>query len=249
MTEQNSLNDLKILFAGDSLTKGLIGESFVAKIQDDNFKWKTSNAGVDGDTLKNIADRLLFIISNDSKFDFVVIEAGHNDIILPQFRQKGILFKYALKHLLKKGRQPLSVDYFKTEYFKLITDLKTKTDAKIILTTLSCINEDLNTDTNRIRKEYNNTIKSVAERTNCIVADISEEFDRILKVNNKTDYLLESFFNSIYFDKQTCQKSNGSDKLSEKRNLKLTIDGIHLNKEGARIYKETIEAVIKKNCR
>jgi len=246
MTTTNFPQNIKILFAGNSLTKGQIGESFVEKIKFDNITWEISNAGVDGDTLKNISDRLQFIISNNSMFDFIVIEAGHNDIILPQFKEKGLLFKYALQHLLRKGRQPSSKDNFRTEYLKLITYLKTKTEAKIILTTLSCINENLNSKTNQLRKEYNNIIKTIAQQANCIIADVSEEFDKILKMNNQTDYLLENFLNSVYIDKKICGKPNGSDRLSEKRNLKLTIDGIHLNKEGARVYKEIIEQTLKK---
>jgi len=247
MTTTNFPHDIQILFAGNSLTKGQIGESFVEKIKDDNIKWKITNAGVDGDTLKNISDRLLFIVSNNSMFDFIVIEAGHNNIILPQFKEKGLLFKYALKYLLRKGRRPSSKDNFRAEYLKLIIYLKTKTAAKIIITTLSCINENLNSKTNQIRNEYNSIIKTIAQQTNSIIAEVSEEFDKILKMNNQTDYLLENFFSSVYVDKKACGKPNGSDRLSEKRNLKLTIDGIHLNKDGARVYKEIIEQTIK-NC-
>ena len=248
MKTTNSPFDIEILFVGNSLTKGQIGESFVEKIKYDNLNWEISNAGVDGDTLKNISDRLLVIISNDFIFDFIVIEAGHNDIILPEFKEKGVLFNLGLKFLLRKGRRPLSIINFRTEYLKLITDLKTKTEAKIILTTLSCINENLNSKTNRLREEYNIIIKDIAQQTNCIIADVSDEFDKILKMNNQTDYLLEDFFNSVYIDKKVCLQPNGSDRLSEKRNLKLTIDGIHLNKEGARVYKEIIEQTIKKSA-
>jgi lysophospholipase L1-like esterase len=236
---------MRILFAGNSITRGQIGESFIASMQFDNPTWNIHNAGVDGDTLKNISDRLVNILSDGSKYDFVVIEAGHNDIILPQFDKKGLLFQYALRHLLRNGRQPLRIEDFKTEYLKMIKLLRSKTRANIVLTTLSCINENLLSETNLIRIEYNKGIKDIAQRTDCILADISEEFDTILKESNQTDYLLENFLRSVCLGKKVCQQTGGAQKLSKKRNLRLTIDGIHLNKEGANLYKQTIERIIR----
>ena len=236
---------MRILLAGNSLTKGQIGESFVASMQFDNPTWNIHNAGVDGDTLKNIADRLVSILSDDPKYDYVVIEAGHNDIVLPQFAKKGVLFQYALKHLLRNGRQPLRIEDFKAEYLKMIKELRTKTTANLILTTLSCINENLLSETNLIRIEYNKAIRNIAKWTDCILADISEKFDTILKESNQTEYLLKHFLHSVYLDKKVCQQAGGAEKLSKKRNLRLTIDGIHLNKEGANLYKQTIERIIR----
>jgi lysophospholipase L1-like esterase len=236
---------MKILFAGNSITRGQIGESFVTSMQVNNPTWNIYNAGVDGDTLKNISDRLIDILSDGTRYDFVVIEAGHNDIILPQFDKKGMLFQYALRHLLRSGRQPLRIEDFKTEYLKMVKLLTAKTTTNIVLTTLSCINENLLSETNLIRIEYNKAIKDIAHQTGCILADISDEFDTILKESNQTDYLLENFLRSVYFDKKECQQKGGAEKLSTNRKLRLTIDGIHLNKEGANLYKKTIERIIR----
>ncbi|MEJ1241073.1 GDSL-type esterase/lipase family protein [Chryseolinea sp. T2] len=235
---------MKILFLGNSITRGQIGESFVASIQIDNPIWSIHNAGVDGDTLKNISDRLVNILSDGSEYDFVVIEAGHNDIILPQFNKKGLLFQFALGHLLRHGRQPLGVEDFRVEYLGMIKLLREKTKGRIVLTTLSCINENLLSETNLIRIEYNKVIRAITKEANCLLADVSEAFETVLKESSQTDYLLESFLSSVYFDKKICRQKGGVQKLSKKRKLTLTIDGIHLNEEGANIYRRTIEKSI-----
>ena len=67
---------------------------------------------------------------------------------------------------------------------------------------------------------------------------------RVLKQNYQTDYLLKHFLNSAYFDLKKCQETGGADKLSRKRNLILTIDGVHLNSAGAMLYKQAIEIQI-----
>jgi len=43
-----------------------------------------------------------------------------------------------------------------------------------------------------------------------------------------------------------CRFTGGALRLCEKRNLRLTIDGVHLNDEGARIYQTTILEQIKR---
>lgn len=232
---------MKILFIGDSITKGQIGESFVDLFKTDYPEWNIKNAGINGDTLKNISNRIVHEISMNALYDYIIIEAGYNDIILPHFLKKGVLFQLALKYLKNKGRKPLNLQDFSFEYIKMIHLIKSKTNSKIILTTLGCINEKLSFYLNDIRNDYNNVIKKIANENNCLIADIAKEFDLVLNNKIQTNFLLESFFNSTYFDCKQCKKIGRADKLSEKRKLQLTIDGVHLNSTGARLHKKTIE--------
>jgi len=52
-------------------------------------------------------------------------------------------------------------------------------------------------------------------------------------------------FNSI-FDKWGSQTCTGADRISEKRSLHLTIDGVHINSAGAEIYRKVISEAIEK---
>jgi lysophospholipase L1-like esterase len=77
-----------------------------------------------------------------------------------------------------------------------------------------------------------------------LIADISHQNQLVLEKNYQTDYLLNNFLNSAYFDLKKRQETGGADRLSRKRNLILTIDGVHLNSAGAMLYKQAIEIQI-----
>lgn len=109
------------------------------------------NMGLGGDTLQGISDRLLTEISRNS-YDIIIIEAGHNDIILPKMKEINLLFKLAYEKLLRRGSIPTTIpDEFEKKYMQLIIKIKTLCKSEIIITTLSCLSENLNSDTNQKR--------------------------------------------------------------------------------------------------
>ena len=235
--------DMKLLFIGNSITKGEIGQSFVDLFKEQYPDWEITNAGVNGDTLRGISSRVAKEAESNN-YDFIVIEAGYNDIILPYLDKKGLLFRFAFRYLLRKGRRPVGREKFHVKYGQMIDAIRSKSNSKIILTTLGCINENLSSEINSVRTEYNDLIVKVAHEHDCLVADIAGEMESVLKKARQTDYLLNNFLNSVYFDKKRCKRDGGPDKLSAKRNLSLTIDGVHLNSAGAVIYKRAIEQQI-----
>ena len=201
---------MKLLFIGNSITKGTIGKSFVDLLKEHHPDWVIKNAGVRGDTLKNISDRLTIEILINPDYDFIIIEAGHNDIILPNFKTRGVLFRLALKYLLRKGRKPLNPRDFLLEYAKMLDLVQSKSNAKIIVTTLECINENLSSILNLQRVEYNGIISKMAYNYHCLVADISHETQLVIEKNYQTDYLLNNFLNSAYFDLKKSQETGGA---------------------------------------
>ena len=237
---------MKLLFIGNSITKGEIGESFVDLFQEQYPDWTIKNAGENGNTLKNVSDRIAREIEN-SDYDFIIIEAGYNDIILPYLDRKGLLFRFAFRYLVRKGLRPVGPEKFHVKLSQMVAFIQSKTNSKIILTTLGCINENLSADVNLLRIGYNDLIVKVANQHDCLIADIAHEMELVLNKTSQTDYLLNNFLNSVYFDKKKCRMEGGPDKLSAKRNLSLTIDGVHLNSAGAMIYKQAIEREINKN--
>lgn len=235
---------MRILFIGNSITKGEIGKSFVDLFKNQYPEWTIRNAGVNGDTLKNISDRIEGELDAGVDYDFIVVEAGYNDIILQFLQTKGFLYRLGSRYLYRKGRKPVTIEKFHVKYRQMIHFIQSKCNAKIVLTTLGCINENLSADVNSKRNAYNHSILQVARDHNCLVADISSEMEAVLQAGSQTNYLLENLLNSVYFDKKKCRSNEGADKLSRQRNLLLTIDGVHLNSAGAMIYKEAIEKLI-----
>ena len=238
---------MRILFIGNSITNGEIGESFIRLLEEQYPDWIIKNAGVNGHTLKNISDRIEKELDVEVEYDFIVIEAGYNDIILPYMDTRGLLFRFGLRYLHRQGRRPVDAEKFQVKFGQMIDFIQSRCNSKIILTTLGCINENLSSPVSLIRKRYNEAIVKVAMDHQCILADVAQEMDSALGTKTQTDYILNSFLNSIYFDKRICKKAGGAETLSRKRNLVLSIDGVHLNATGALIYKQTIERLILKH--
>ena len=139
---------MRILFIGDSITKGEVGESFVDLFREKYPDWFIRNAGVNGDTLRNTSNRIAKELETEEDFDYIIIEVGYNDVILPFLDTKGLFFRFVLRYLYRKGKRPVSAEKFAVKYGQMIDFIQSKSKAKIILATLGCINENLSSDLN-----------------------------------------------------------------------------------------------------
>src|SRR5688572_25813852 len=237
---------MKILFIGDSLIKGTVGVNWVKRLAIKNPDWIVENEGVNRETLTKIKQRLDKKLKECPDYDIIFFEAGINDLLIPAMADKGFLFRQAHKYLVAKKYDPLSEPgVFEKEFRQVINDIKSKTTATIILTTLSCINESLEFPLNKKRCAYNHIIRDVAIETGCSMVDAGALFDGYLRRCRTKDYLLENFFSTTFYDKFQCRVLGCSDYLSKKRRLHLTVDGLHLNTRGAKIYRDETERLIK----
>ncbi|MEI6089926.1 MAG: SGNH/GDSL hydrolase family protein [bacterium] len=228
---------MKILFIGDSITSGKLGASFVKLIARSDAKIRITNLGNDGETLNIIVDRLLNHLEAKSDYDYLVFQGGYNDIILPYFREKGHIFSRVYEQQIKNGFIPMTNSNQFSEFLKTnILRIKRLFKGKIILLTIGCVGEDLNSKLNLQRNEFNEIIRNVAAEENIILADTQAEFDRFLSGKAHSSYCLDNLWAVIWWDKL----HKDPDKLSKKRKLFLTIDGVHLNKKGAAIFADCI---------
>ena len=235
---------MRILFIGDSLIRGSVGMNWVKRIAVKNPDWIIENAGADGDTLIKIKQRLDKKLDRN-QYDVIFFEAGMNDLMIPAMRDKGFLFRQAQKYLAKEYTPLSEPAAFEKEFRRCIGDIKIKTKAHIILSTLSCMNESLEYPLNKKRCIYNHIIRDVAKENGCGLVDAGALFDGYLRRCRTKDYFLESFFDAKCFDKFQCNVLGSPDYLSKKRRLHLTIDGVHLNSRGANIYRDETEKQIK----
>lgn len=233
---------MKILFIGDSIIKGTQGVDWVRMIAKKHTTWKIENAGINGQTLNKITDRLISKVSH-AKYDAIVLEVGYNDILLPTFKHKRGWFSKAYYHQLKQGYIPSAIGDFEMILREAVDYIRNVSKAKIILPTISCINENLQTDINNKVISYNKVIKKIARESDGLVADVHERFSSVLKHGKGQDYLLESFVNTTVLDPINCLIGR-ADALSESRGLELTIDGVHPNTKGALLFKEEVEKAL-----
>jgi len=235
----------KILFSGDSLTRGELGRGFIPLLRREFPNVELINLGKDGDTLTGIGKRTLNQLTDESAISGLVIEAGHNDIILSDFMNKSMVHKSIAKAYIRKGSvpAPTSTDFIKL-YRDIIRNCRALTSCPLAVTTLSCISEDLKSSLNTKRRSFNEEIKKIAKDENLILLDVAQLFDSILEKSGSSSYFMDNLLKLTGADKRDSRSDQNANALSQKRGLVLTIDGIHLNSRGAFLYKKIISSYI-----
>ncbi|HAK45636.1 MAG TPA: hypothetical protein DCO79_06915 [Spirochaeta sp.] len=235
----------RVLFTGDSITEGELGCSYLQLIEEQFPDYELVNLGQDGDTLSGIMNRTIEHLQQDSSYDLIVIVAGHNDIILPDFARKTDTHRLIVDGMAKKGSVPAAdFDEFISTYESLIDSVQRLVDTPIVVTTMSCLNEDLSASTNKQRAVYNRGIRTLAADKDIGLADVAAQFNSRLNELDCRDYFMDDLMHSALFGRMNSKTPERTDKLSRERKLHLTIDGIHLNSEGAKIYSSVLSAVL-----
>lgn len=237
---------LHVLCIGDSITKGMVGVNFIKKVQQ-NFPGSTFvNKGINGETLNKIAERALKHLRENNQYDALIFEAGAGDLAIPTMEHKGSLFQFAYRHQLKIGMKPKTTqEEFYQAYKSAVQEIKQIFSGKIILLTNICIGEDLKTDINKHRAVYNDIIRKIALDEQVLLADAGKSVDQYLANKHQRDYCCPSFWKTTYTDRVWTLTNVGADYLSKQRKLHLTIDGIHLNSQGAAVFAQVIIPLLK----
>lgn len=182
--KHKQVKSIKIAFLGDSITEnGWVNDyGYVNLVQtaldDAGFDVTVIPAGVSGNTTRAMLNRM----DNDviaQKPDFMFFMGGINNIWFDFETYDD--FEKDVTEIVKKAQQ---------------------NNIKVILISLTIIDEDLNSIKNETVAEYNNFLKLFAEHNNILYIDVNEDIRKVLK-NKKNPY----------------------------ENL-LTYDGVHLNPAG-----------------
>jgi len=225
----------KILFIGDSITEGKLGIGYVDIIQKRFPEFLCKNYGRGGDTLSGVFTRLLKILkTHTEQYDIIVIEAGSNDFFLPYVKKK---WKFT------SIRKVTPLSKIKNVYDNGLRAVRLHSNAKIIITTLSCLGEDINSPINQKRRRLNGQIKDVGSKYGAYIADVSPYFDKILRKSISSYNLIYHLLN-LPLDYFRSKRMKCVEKISRKRKLMLTIDGGHLNCKGAMIYAREISRIL-----
>ena len=246
---------MKILVAGDSITEGITGVSYLEKLEQLMPEHEFINLGLGGDTIIGIGNRVLEHLKTDSNYDVIIVEAGHNDILLPIFEEEEFLFKMTAFTLRTRGSIPIKdPEIFKGTYLSTLRAIRKLSNARLFVSTLSCINEDLTAMSNIKRKLYNHKIRKLVNEFNThtvepnnqiTIIEIADAFEHYLNEQAQTSYLLNNYFSAFIKDAHNRISEADADALSRERNLNLTIDGVHLNSKGAYIYSHLFYQTIK----
>ena len=235
----------KVLLVGDSITAGISGYSYVKLLKQECPDFRFKNLGRGGDTLRGTLTRMFCELSRSDDFDGIVIEAGINDIIIPQMNRMGFLYRMLGRVLIARGSVPAEdARSFALELQEGMRRLSATYRGRVILMTLSCIGEDLDSDLNQKRQKLNHIIREEAVARKFVLADVGRAFDSHLGQRRGGASFLGNILAQLLEDPICSSSKVGVEWLSKKRRMVLTIDGVHLSYRGALIYKDAIRGAL-----
>ena len=209
---------MKITLIGDSLTEGRPGVSFfnllVEKYPDITFY----NDGKPGETVKSLFSRLTES-TLETDYDIAFLWIGVNDVY---------------SKLLKVQAQPITENLQEfSEYYYKVLNIILAYSKYVVVVSPAVVGENINNSSNGDLRDLSAAIQSISNHhPNVHFLDMRNNFEKQLANIHPSDYIstgILTIMKDVFFNK----KLTRIDKLSKKRGLHLTLDGIHLNSKGA----------------
>lgn len=221
---------------GDSITAGHPGISYFRYLKRKN---DYQNFGLGGDTLLGLSKRIGCFLMKSSCKEFI-IEIGGNDILLPFLKKHSKEWAKIVDRLIARGSVPLpKAADFTEEYEKLIWKLS---DKKIKAISIPCIGENIESDLNAKVDKYNESIKNLCIKYGVAYVDFNKWQKEIINNSNPgTGYFISKNPFDVMIDSLITTYLGFSSWISKKRKLIVTVDGVHLNKKGAKGLAHLIE--------
>jgi len=206
------LDGQKVVFFGDSITRGFFGSNYIDALRhlfnrnsiDIDFKF--INAGRDGDMVGDLLHRVREDVLPHNP-NWVVVLVGLNDLFYESMYMTRLSMEgeerksHALRHM---------IGHFKDSYSELIDILEDEIE-NVVLCTTTIIEEDLNPGLQERLALINDAIRSLADMKGCELIELYDAFKDALAE------LKDEGHNEEYL---------------------LTVDGVHLNKQGAEVVAE-----------
>lgn len=205
---------------GDSLTEGRPGVSFFTFLKKEYPNMTFVNLGKSGETVISLQTRLSKL-EIDKDYDLIFLWIGVNDVY---------------SNMLKVQAQPVVKNHeeFQEVYTKLIDMIRPFTK-RIVAICPAIIGENIKNDANMELRELAVIIESITSKhDNVSYLDMIDVFEKHLVNANSSDYIGTGVI-TIMKDALLYRNPTRIDRLSKKRGLYLTLDGVHLNSLGANI--------------
>lgn len=233
------------LFAGDSLTAGAYGESYVERAARSLYKGdygptgEAVNAGLSGDTVLSLLRRIDRPLRRYQPH-WTILTIGGNDVWFPWLSEHSAgWWLWAQYRRLTAGQMPVTdLDQFASAYRALI-DKARQVRSQVMACTVSPLGESLSSPVNRRVARINGVIKHVAAHCDVPVADVWQAFvEQLAALPSRSGYLPGEWL-FVWSDRRRTKRVD-PDEVAERRRLYLTFDGIHLNSRGADLWADTV---------
>ncbi len=233
------------LFAGDSLTAGEGGESYVDRVARalhsarGSLRGEVVNAGRSGDTVSSLLRRIDRPLHRYQP-SWVILAVGSNDVWHRWLSSHSVGWWLVSQYRrLQYGQAPANdLDEFAAAYRALI-DKARQVGSNVMACTISPLGEQLSSPVNREVARVNGAIKHVAAELAVPVADIWQAFVEELAVQPSSSGYVPGEWLFVWSQRRRRDKVS-PDERSARRRLHLTCDGIHLNSRGADLWASTV---------
>jgi lysophospholipase L1-like esterase len=225
---------------GASIVHGNVSFNFVNLLKDrlEPKGFELVNAGVNGDLAWNVLKRLDSIIKLQP--NYVIILVGTNDVIATTSRGAEITYK-----LTKRPPKKPTLDFYRESLESIVSDLQKRTNAKIALSSLPVLGEDLSSEPNQKIAKYNNAIRETTEKYGLTYLPVNESQVELLHSLQKKRG--RAFKGGGLMTRAILRHrflGQSLDEISERNGLLLTIECIHMNTGGGTIIADQIEAFL-----
>jgi lysophospholipase L1-like esterase len=157
---------MRLVFLGDSLTWGKYGGSFVDRVAELLSDHEIINAGVGGNTVINLLDRLDMVLQKAPDGIFVMV--GGNDAI--SYSQPGVSEYYRLTRGAPDGQ--ITPDLFARTYRELLTQIQLEQ----VLTWVGLETTEYSPALLETFGQFNQLVRDVARSLNAPMLDLGDYF-------------------------------------------------------------------------
>jgi lysophospholipase L1-like esterase len=233
------------LFAGDELTAGVYGVSYVSRVAEALYRgWaglegQAVNAGRASETVGSLLRRLDTLLG-EYEPAWVILAVGSNDVWIPWLSDHSFgWWLWRGYRQLRWGQRPtIDLDEFGASYRALV-DRAQQGGAKVLACTASPLGERLSTPVNRQLARANGILKKIALDREVPVADVWQAFVDELAPLPKPSRHIPGEWLITWLDRLRL-RYRSPDQIAQRRGLHLTYDGIHLNSRGADVWARTV---------
>ncbi len=220
---------MKIGLIGDSLTEGRPGVSFFKLLKEKYPHITFVNNGKPGETVKSLHTRLSKT-KLESDYDLVFLWIGVNDVY---------------SKLMKVQAQPIAADQIEfREYFDKVVNMVIPSSKHLVVVSPAVVGENMQNTINNELREISSVIHAVSTQyPNISFLNMQAVFETQLSNVASSNYISTSVM-TVMKDVVFYKNPTRIDRLSRKRGLHLTLDGIHLNSKGALIVAEQYASII-----
>jgi lysophospholipase L1-like esterase len=232
----------RVVCVGDSHVLGQFGINFVEilrqRMSADGYHFV--NAGENGDLAYNVLMRLDAVVAQ--KPDFVVTLVGTNDVNATLGGRAARFYR-----LTKRIRQTPCLEWYRDNMVGIVGLLKERTTARIALASPPVLGEALSSLPNERVRAYSGALKEIAAQEQVAYVPLFERQEQYLRELQRTGGRPHNA-NDMLFWKSVLRHfllRRNFDTISRENGFLLTIEGIHLNSEGAGIAADEVERFLR----